>query len=184
MWWPLLGSSFALWYTLCSERPFLRWTKFQSCCAVLIQRLFEYIVNIKFKTFYAVNVENKFRSHNFILMSRYINDHCGSQISMTVSEPSIVMAVSVRKWARRRIWKDLSRFQYFDRVDIDLTNQVRANESVLRALKLGYEESIFHFVLTKDSCIQKHLELRYTHDSICRVIALKYGVNKWPSNIS
>ena len=65
--------------------------------AVLIQRLFEYIVNIKFKTFYAVNVENKFRSHSFILMSRYINDNCGSQISMTVSEWSIVMEVSVRK---------------------------------------------------------------------------------------
>ena len=78
-------------------KPFLRWTTFQNCCAVLIQRLFEYIVNIKFKTFYAVNVENKFRSHNFILMSRYINDICGSQISMTVSEQSIVIEVSVRK---------------------------------------------------------------------------------------
>ena len=124
-------------------KPFLRWTTFQNCCAVLIQRLFDYIVNIKFKTFYAVNVENKFRSHSFILMSRYINDNCGSQISMTVSEQSIFMELSVRKWSRRRIWKELSRSQCFDRVDIDPTKQVRANESAMRALKLGYGGLLF-----------------------------------------
>ena len=57
---------------------------------------------------------------------------------------------------------------------------MRANESAMRALKIGYQEFIFHFVRTKDSCIQKHLEFRYTHDSICRGIALKYGVKNYP----